>query len=92
LLCLQFVLYESEVINEWLEEQFPQPPLLPVHPLQRSQVRWHVCAAAAAAAAAVFSIVAQPGVVVWQGDVYALSQHWPTWCKLSQRFVSEDIK
>jgi glutathione S-transferase len=37
--CSQFVLYESEVINEWLEEQFPLPPLLPAHPLQRSKVR-----------------------------------------------------
>jgi hypothetical protein len=40
LMPAQFVLYESEVINEWLEEQFPQlPPLLPAHPLQRSKVR-----------------------------------------------------
>jgi len=34
----EVVLYESEVINEWLEEQFPQPPLLPSEPLQRSKV------------------------------------------------------
>jgi glutathione S-transferase len=36
---MQVVLYESEVINEWLEEQFPlHPPLLPQDPLARSQV------------------------------------------------------
>lgn len=34
---LQFVLYESEVINEWLEEQFPLPAMLPDNPLLRSQ-------------------------------------------------------
>eukprot|EP00775_Hariotina_reticulata_P006913 gene6913-7129_t len=34
------VLYESEVIIEWLEEQFPlHPPLLPQDPFARSQAR-----------------------------------------------------
>lgn len=37
-LVLQVVLYESEVINEWLDEEFPHPPMLPQQPLARAQV------------------------------------------------------
>lgn len=37
--CLQVVLFESEVINEWLEEQYPHPAMLPQQPLARAQVR-----------------------------------------------------
>ncbi|NHN39144.1 hypothetical protein G8764_17705 [Pseudomaricurvus alcaniphilus] len=33
------VVYESNVIIEYLEEVFPQSPLLPVQPLERAQVR-----------------------------------------------------
>lgn len=36
--CLQAVLYESEVINEWLEEAYPDPPMLPQQPLLRAKV------------------------------------------------------
>lgn len=32
-------IYQSMAILEWLEEQYPQPPLLPVAPLLRAQVR-----------------------------------------------------
>jgi len=33
------VIYESAVINEYLEEKFPQPRLLPANHLQRAKVR-----------------------------------------------------
>lgn len=33
------VIYESSVINEYLEERFPEPPLLPRDPLGRARVR-----------------------------------------------------
>jgi glutathione S-transferase len=33
------VIVESEVINEYLEERFPEPPLLPADPLGRARVR-----------------------------------------------------
>ena len=33
------VLYNSRVIMEYLEERFPHPPLMPVGPVQRSQMR-----------------------------------------------------
>lgn len=32
-------LFESEVINEYLEERFPQTPLMPSEPLARAQAR-----------------------------------------------------
>lgn len=35
-----FVLSESEVINEYLEERFPAPPLLPREPRARARVRF----------------------------------------------------
>ncbi len=35
-----FVLSESEAINEYLEERFPAPPLLPATPAARAQVRF----------------------------------------------------
>ncbi|GLC69481.1 hypothetical protein PLESTF_000836600 [Pleodorina starrii] len=44
-LCVTFedgrreVVYESEVILEFLEDQFPQRPLLPADPIQRSKAR-----------------------------------------------------
>ena len=32
-------IFESEVIDEYLEERFPEPPLMPSDPLARAQVR-----------------------------------------------------
>jgi glutathione S-transferase len=34
------VIPESEVINEYLEEKFPSPPLMPKSPEDRAHVRW----------------------------------------------------
>ena len=36
------VLYESQVIMEYLDERFPHPPLLPVYPVARAQSRLYV--------------------------------------------------
>lgn len=33
------VIVESEVINEYLEERFPEPPLMPADPIGRARVR-----------------------------------------------------
>jgi RNA polymerase-associated protein len=33
------VLYEAQVIMEYLDERFPHPPLLPVYPVARAQSR-----------------------------------------------------
>ncbi len=33
------VIYESAIINEYLEEKYPAPPLLPKDALQRSKIR-----------------------------------------------------
>ena len=33
------VLYESLIINEYLEEKYPQPPLLPKDPAKRAKIR-----------------------------------------------------
>lgn len=33
------VIYDSTVINEYLEEQYPTPPLLPKDPMQRARAR-----------------------------------------------------
>jgi len=33
------VLYDARVISEYLDERFPHPPLMPVDPVQRAQLR-----------------------------------------------------
>ena len=33
------VLYDSRIINEYLDERFPHPPLMPVDPVSRAQFR-----------------------------------------------------
>ena len=37
------VLYDSRVIIEYLDERFPHPPLMPVDPVTRAQVRLALC-------------------------------------------------
>lgn len=39
LLDRDLVLYDSRVIMEYLDERFPHPPLMPVDPVSRAQVR-----------------------------------------------------
>ncbi|MCM2131059.1 glutathione S-transferase N-terminal domain-containing protein [Larsenimonas rhizosphaerae] len=39
LLDRDLVLYESQVMMEYLDERFPHPPLLPVYPVARAQTR-----------------------------------------------------
>ncbi|MCM2971024.1 MULTISPECIES: stringent starvation protein SspA [Larsenimonas] len=39
LLDRDLVLYESQVMMEYLDERFPHPPLLPVYPVARAQSR-----------------------------------------------------
>jgi len=39
LLDRDLVLYEANVITEYLDERFPHPPLLPVYPVQRALSR-----------------------------------------------------
>ncbi len=45
LLDRDLVLYEANVIMEYLDERFPHPPLLPVYPVQRALSRFvdHSC-------------------------------------------------
>jgi RNA polymerase-associated protein len=38
----ELVLYESQVIMEYLDERFPHPPLLPVYPVARAQSRLYM--------------------------------------------------
>jgi glutathione S-transferase len=33
------VLYESRIINEYLEDQYPEPPLMPKTPVRRAKIR-----------------------------------------------------
>ena len=33
------VLYDASVINDYLDERYPHPPLMPVHPVSRAQLR-----------------------------------------------------
>ncbi len=38
----ELVLYEPNVMMEYLDERFPHPPLLPVYPVARAQSRLHL--------------------------------------------------
>jgi len=37
------VLYESEIIMEYIDERFPHPPLMPVYPVARGRSRLMIC-------------------------------------------------
>ncbi|MFB0970291.1 MAG: glutathione S-transferase N-terminal domain-containing protein [Pseudomonadales bacterium] len=52
------VLYESQVIMEYLDERFPHPPLLPVYPVARAQSRLYIYRIQRALCGAVDMIVA----------------------------------
>ena len=39
----ELVLYEPNVMMEYLDERFPHPPLLPVYPVARAQSRSYIC-------------------------------------------------
>src|SRR4029078_2743094 len=35
----ELVLYDANIINEYLDERFPHPPLMPVYPVARAKTR-----------------------------------------------------
>ncbi len=37
------ILYESNIINEYIDERFPHPQLMPADPIQRARVRLFLC-------------------------------------------------
>jgi RNA polymerase-associated protein len=39
----ELVLYDAQVIMEYLDERFPHPPLMPVDPVSRAQSRMTLC-------------------------------------------------
>jgi len=39
----ELVLYEAQIIMEYLDERFPHPPLLPVYPIARAKSRLMMC-------------------------------------------------
>ncbi|MGD8573067.1 MAG: glutathione S-transferase N-terminal domain-containing protein [Gammaproteobacteria bacterium] len=39
----ELVLYDSQVIMEYLDERFPHPPLMPVDPVSRGRARMTLC-------------------------------------------------
>lgn len=39
----ELVLYETNVMMEYLDERFPHPPLLPVYPVARGASRQYIC-------------------------------------------------
>ncbi len=39
----ELVLYEPNVMMEYLDERFPHPPLLPVYPVARGESRQYIC-------------------------------------------------
>jgi RNA polymerase-associated protein len=52
------VLYQSQVIMEYLDERFPHPPLLPVYPVARAQSRVFIKPNQRAWCSAVYTIMA----------------------------------
>jgi len=37
------VLYDARIITEYLDERFPHPPLMPIDPVHRAQLRLAIC-------------------------------------------------
>lgn len=69
------VLTQSSAILEWLEETYPDPPLLPVSPLDRAAVR-AVCAAVGADTHPLHNLRVGAEVKALGGDAAAWNARW----------------
>jgi maleylacetoacetate isomerase len=68
-------LTQSPTILEWLEEAYPEPPLLPSDPFERQQVR-AICAIVATDVHALHNLRVTQAVQALGGDAAAWSRRW----------------